>query len=221
MQSQTSKKTTGNDLATFQLIADFVDNLHNYFGNKIHSLSLYHRLVYKMSFKDDDLILRHIDVFKTFCVNNRNALKDRDINLISSPKIQISEKIYIDIEYIFKQIQQDTETQNVIWEYLLSISAYVDPENNAKQILELMKQGNANVPNLNLPSSFNPMEMVSSLMGSGEFGGMMSTLQQSLENGNLDLSKLMPLVQSISKEIVESDDPTIKNLVSSLTKQME
>lgn len=237
MQSTVSKKTCGNDLTTFQTILDFVTNLNDYFGNEKHSsvrpLNLYHRLISKMSITDDDLILRHINVFKIFCENNREAIRSQNKEL-NSTKIIFTDRIFIDMQYILNKA--DDESLSAIWEYLLTISAYVDPENKTKQLLQELKD--KNTPENDFLSNMletmgskmgsenggmdmsNPMSMIGNLMNSDLLKNMMGSMNDNVENGKLDLGKLMGtmtgLISNIKNEIDKSDDPTMKQLTGLL-----
>jgi hypothetical protein len=232
MLKELNKKVSGVDLEIFQTILDFVTNLQEYFGNSkhvsVHSLNLYNRLISKMGFKDDDLILRHIEVFKVFCIQNRECIREQRTDFTT--KIVFSEKIYIDLEYIFKHA--DIDTTKIIWEYILAISAFVDPENKTKQLLKDLIKDDNNENNFivdmisQLGSSGavggngNPMEMIGSLMNSDLFSTIMSSMDSKVENGNLDLSKLMGsvvgIVNNVKNEIEKSNDPMLKNLVNML-----
>lgn len=215
MQSQSVKKTTGQDLSAFQTILDFVTNLQEYFGVSdkhvsIHALNLYHRLISKMGFTDDTLIMKHIEVFKDFCLKNRNEIRNRDIRL-SCSNITFTDRIFIDMTYIFNN--SDAETKHVIWEYLMTISAYVDPENGTKGILQSLCCEPA-------PKIENPMAVLGSLMNSPLFSTMMGSMSNNMENGTIDLTKLMGtmvgLVDTVKNEIENSDDPTLKNMLNML-----
>lgn len=226
-------KTNGHDLCTFQTITDFVDNLQDFFGQEQNqytkSLNMYHRLINNMSFKDEDLILRHIKCFKNFCLNNRTQITNRDLNL-KNPKIMFSNKIYIDLSYIFQNA--DTDTQNVIWEYILSISALVDPENKAKELLQKLKHSDINhsennflfdmIENMNGTiqdtECTNPMEMFGSVINSGLMSNIVENISSNVENGNIDIGKLMntaqTLMNTIKDEVSKSNDPLIQNMLS-------
>jgi hypothetical protein len=86
----------------------------------------------------------------------------------------------------------------------------VDPQNNTKEILRQL-QSTPQQP------GFNPMDMLGGMMGNPMVGGIMSSLQQSLSNGNIDIAKLLgsitPIVENVKKEIEASDDPNIKNMI--------
>jgi hypothetical protein len=202
-----ARKTTGQDLAAFQVIVDFVTNLHTYFESKVHSVTLYHRLIYQKSFQDEDLILRHVSIFRSFCETNRIALRERNEHKLSTSRISFSDRIYIDLNHVFSHV--DAETKSVVWEYLLAISAHVDPQSGSLQQLQQLQQQQT-APT---PPPQDPMAMMGSLMSNPAIGGMMSSLM----NGNIDLQKLItsitPIVENVKKEIESSDDPNIKNLV--------
>lgn len=237
MQS-VSKKTSGKDLSSFQTILEFVTNLQDHFGSGKHPsvrpLNLYHRLISKMSFRDDDLIIRHVDIFKNFCIANREQIRERNESLKTS-NIEFSDRIYIDMSFIFNRA--DSDSKEAIWEYLLAISAYVDPENKTKELLQQLrdssdgsenKEGNflANMietmssqfPTENSSSTTNPMSMISSLMGSDMIGKLMGSMTDNIDNGSLDLGKLMGtmtgLISNVKKEIDKSDDPNLKQLLN-------
>lgn len=220
--SHTKKKLSGDELYAFQTIQDFINNLHDYFGKQCHSVSLYHRLVEKLSFSDHDLITRHLKTFKQFCVSNRDAILNKDSTRLSPIRIDFSAKIYIDVPWILGNA--DEETTGVIWEYLITISALLDPSSRAKELLQTLQSGSKEEQFLStmiesvgeqvgsMPTQ-NPMEMLGGLMNSNMIGTMMS----SMNNQNLDMGKLMQSMQGLMKnvqsEIEKSDDPLIQNLV--------
>lgn len=233
MQSQTNKKTSGNDLAAFQHILDFVTNIQDHFGsvknNSVRPINLYYRLISKMGFNDDDLILKHINVFQTFCVNNRDAIMNRDCKKIVNSRIEFSDKIYIDMKYIFKSA--DAITTKVIWEYILAISRYVDPTEKVDELIKNLKHESAGKESnfiadmmetlgtqINDGGSTNPMEMIGGLMNSDLFTTMVGSMNSNIQNGDLDLGKLMGsmagLVNNVKNEIEKSDDPMMKSIFS-------
>lgn len=230
MHANLNKKTTGADLSAFQTIVDFVTNLHECFGIKnetFRPLILYNRLVQHLSFKDDELILQHLKAFKTFCVENREAIRNRNTQL-NHPKIEFSERIYINMHDVFHRA--DEETTQVIWQYIFAISAYLDPENNTKQLLQTLQTTDNTMP------AGLPMDMISGLMNNlgSEMGGtgdadpmslisglmsspLFSQLLGSLNTKDMDIGSLIQsmsgLVNNVKSEIEKSDDPNIKNLL--------
>jgi hypothetical protein len=234
----TRDQVSANELKAFQTIYDFVINLHDYFSSVKHTsirpLKLYHRLISNTGFKDDVNIRRHIDVFEAFCKSNREHIKNRTYPLTSA-RVQFSENIYIDVNYFLTK--SDTEaTQNTIWEYILAISAYVDPDGRAKDhLLEIVNKNNSGSQEDNFISTMmqqvsglvsesddmsNPMAMIGNIMGSGVMDNLVSSMTQTIEQENLDIQKLMggvnTIIGSLQKEIEKSDDPMMKQMLGLL-----
>jgi hypothetical protein len=134
-------------------------------------------------------------------------------DIISFLTIQYSERVYIDIKLILKIA--DEQTCDAIWNHLLTISAFVDPAGNAKEILKAnLKATNGDNINENMfleniisqvekaiPSNgsgeADPMKMISSIMQSGVFTELIGGMNQGLSNGSLDIGKLMGTVQGL------------------------
>ena len=104
----------------------------------------------------------------------------------------------------------DRETKDIIWKHLLTISAFVDPTGEARKILRdntFRNDGNGgeadfleniiNKVEQNVDPNANPMEAVSSIMKSGVFTDLVQGMGNGLENGELDLGKLMGTVQKL------------------------
>ena len=231
-------KTSGNDLATFQTISDFVSNVYEYYGSpSTKALNMYYRLVNKLSFKDDDLILRHLQVFKQFCLLNRECIKQQSTQL-REPKITFSDNIYIDMNYIFRKANESGDIKT-IWEYILAISAYLDPSNNTKELLKSMQQGgggggpdgdfiNTMMSTLAAGAGAgagagtgepNPLGMMANLMNSDMMTQMMSAMTSKVDNGSLDISALVNtvsgLVDTVKTEINRSNDPALQTIIKS------
>ena len=226
-------KCSAEELYAFQTIQEFITSLHDYFGSKCHSLSLYYRLISKMTFQEKELIDRHLRVFRNFCVSNRQAISSK--SNFSSPRISFSDRIYIDIDYVFSH--SDSDTHSAVWEYLLLLSALLDPASKAKELLKDLKKDDSNEgeflgqmmntiqSQIGSVGEGNPMEMIGSLMNSDVIGSLASNLQSNLQNGQLDMGKLMGtmqgLVQKVGDEVSKSDDPMIKNMFSMLEKSLD
>jgi len=206
---------SNNNLLTFKAISNFVNELCENFGSQQHSLKLYQRLIEKTTITHDKAISKHIDAFKKFCVDNRDAIINKNVSKLnpSHSKIEYSDRVFIDLSSIFRS--SDKETAGVIWTHLLTISAIVDPEAKAKDILKKInasgtKEGDFLTDmiikvseSVDLNSS-NPMEMISSLMASGALNDIASTVSNSVKDGSLDLGQLVGTVskmcQTLGKE---------------------
>jgi hypothetical protein len=212
-------------LIQFKAITSFVKDLNEVFGKMQKSLALYARLLEKTGIMNTGPIHKHIEGFKFFCINNREAIRERDVTKISQPRITYSgDKVFIDVPSIFKLA--DNDTKKVIWSHILTISALVDPENNAKKILKEnlsstkvdldLGEGKESEFLTNLISKVessikpeevgdNPMNAVSSLMSSGVLPELIGSMQNGLTSGELDLSKLMGTVQGLMGQMGGSE----------------
>ena len=191
------------NLKTFKAITSFTIELNDMFGNNHHPLKLYFRLLNKTTFSHEKAIQKHIDAFKAFCVDNRHELVNKNKNL-KTPKVEYSSRVYIDFSEIFKLC--DKETENAIWQHLLTISALVDPSGKAKEILKNESKSNEvdflssiidKVGDKIDPSSKNPMEAVSQIISSGVFTDLISGMGSGMKDGSLDLGKMMGTVQKL------------------------
>jgi hypothetical protein len=222
-----------NELYTFQTIVDFVQSLNDVFkdtkGKFSDALKLYQRLISKTSFQERNIIARHIEVFKHFCVVNRSCILEKNPNLIE-PRIEFSDRIFIDMEFIFRHTQ-DVDILRTTWEYLITLSALLDPAGKAKDLLKSMQQENSkegeflnDVMNtiggaVGGQAVSNPLELVGQLMNSGVVNELVN------KSKDLDVNKLMGtmqgLIQNVQQEIAKSDDPFIKDLMQSLGGMMK
>lgn len=204
--------STDTSLITFKAISTFTNDLAVVFGEKHRPLKLYAHLINKTTIAHDKPIQKHIEAFKLFAVTNREALTEKNISKLTRGTISYSSRVFIDIKKILKIA--DTETQNIIWKHLLTISALVDPTGKARQVLKEQTSNNTNgageadflseiiakVEN-NVDPNANPMEAVSSIMKSGIFTDLVQGMGNGLEDGSLDLGKLMGTVQGMVTQL--------------------
>lgn len=190
-------------LITFKAISNFTKDLGEMFSSNQHSLKLYCHLINKTTLTHDKAIKKHIDAFREFCIENRDAITEKDYSKFIKKSIIYSTNVFIDLDSIFKLA--DKETQQVIWKHVLVISALVDPAGKAKEILKQTATGKESdflsdiisKVEQNVDPNSNPMEAVSKIMSSGVFTDIISGMQDGMSNGSLDLGKLMSSVQTM------------------------
>lgn len=203
------------NLITFNAISKFVAELGELYGKKQRTLALYKRLIKKTSICNEKPIQKHISSFRKFCVDNREAIRSKNSSKLVSDTIKYSETAMIDMKEVFSYVDNEDnqneakEIREGIWKHILTISALVDPAGKAKEILKESAAQNSNqgtgqevdfianiidkVENTVDPNA-NPMEAVSSIMQSGIFNDLITDMNSGLQNGNLDLGKLMGAV---------------------------
>lgn len=202
------------NLITFKAISTFIKDLADLFGSTNHSLKLYDRLISKTTLTHDVAINKHISAFRDFCITNRDAILNKNISKLDVKIIEYSSKVFVDVGQIFKDA--DKETSNVIWKHLLTISALVDPAGKAKEILKKSNDSKeadflSNIINKvesHVKPDANPLEAVSSIMSSGVFNELLTGMNEGMQNGNLDLTKLMGTVQQMCASFgVDNNQP--------------
>ena len=198
-------KQQNNTVIAFKTISLFVNDLSEVFADSNHSLKLYGHLLSKTTLSHEKAVNKHIEIFTNFCVNNRDAILNRNIKNLTIFKIEYSPKVFIDFANIFGN--SDKSTTKVIWNHLLTILAIVDPESNAKEVLKSLKDNSGEESNFltdilekceeHVKPGANPMEAVSTIMSSGIFTDIMSSMNSGMQDGSLDLNKLMGSVQKM------------------------
>lgn len=204
---------TDNSLIAFKAISKFINDLSEMFGDSQKSLQLYSFLLSRTTLSHEVAISKHVDIFRTFCVDNRDAMSCMDSSKLMNPLIKYSEKVSIDMTMIFASA--DASTTKTIWKHFLTISAIVDPTGEARKILkEVKSQGNESdfLCNMmekiekNVDSNVNPMDAISSMMSSGIFTELIGGMGSGIQDGTLDLGKLMGTVQKmVSKMSPETE----------------
>lgn len=211
-----------SSLLAFKAISSFVSELSHIFGEKQRPLKLLAHLISKTTLSHTKVIERYALIFREFCVLNRDAILNKDAKLIKQSKIIYSERLYIEIAPILKIA--DNDTKQTIWRHLLLISAHLDPESNAKQMIKSLvpalggDKGNSFKVNgdgkeaefiSNLMSkidgafspgeteNLNPQNAIMKIMQTGLFTDIMSGLNSGLNDGSLNLQRLLGTVQDM------------------------
>ena len=212
-----------NSLVAFKAITNFVLSLEEVFGRKFRSLKLYARLLQKTTLTHTSVIEKHIQAFYLFLKQNSAALKEQDKSVLHTDVISYSERVYINIKLILNEA--DGETSMIIWKHLLTIAAIIDPSSKARSILAANNdkiKDNTTEKNFisdiidqvetHMSPGADPLEAVSSIMKSDLFSNLVENMGKGIEDGNLNLGKLMGSVQEMVSE-VQGDDQT-QNLPS-------
>jgi hypothetical protein len=204
----------------FRAICAFVNDLASEFGKKNKALQLYRRLINQTQIVHAQAVRRHITVFKDFCVAKRSFLLSKDNTIFKNVKLKYSENIYIDLDRIHRQ--SDAESLSIIWKHIWTISAIVDPAGQAKTLLsdnnsaegDFLQNAISKIEG-NIRPDASPMEIFGSIMQSG----IATELFGSIQNGQVDPTKLFSTVSGVLKKIEGqvSDDPQAKQAMTAVT----
>jgi hypothetical protein len=221
------------DILIFDVIKNFVSDLSELYADKQRSLRLYNHLLSKTLNHHNQSINRHIELFTTFCINNRDGIVKKNFDLFTFYKIEYSEKVYINFEHLFKII--DNENVIAIQNHLLYLSALLDKDSDAKNFLpknklskltsnEVIKDIFSKIEN-NVDPNKPPMETINNLFQSGLFSDIMNNVSEKLEKGDLDLSSLVNDVQSFvtdsKNELPVKNNPQFNEMLNSLNSVMD
>jgi hypothetical protein len=204
----------------FNTLKRFVHEMSSFFEEDL-SLKLYNHLLKKTTVKNRAPVSRHVELFEKFCAANRKQIVESNTALTQS-RIEYSSRVYIDFSKIFSDIMEDenaSETQAILFDHLLVLSMVFDPNGNAAEVLksrksdstpeELRELFNDN-PFLSdmmkkvesqVKPGANPMEAMTSMMSSGLLQELVTGMQENIENGDLDMDKLMSSVQKMTSSL--------------------
>lgn len=209
--SNSTTKLDDFSLICYKAICSFIQDLNEVFGTKIHQVALYTRLIEKTSITQTKAIFRHITIFREFCQENRDAILEKDISKFSGKKITYSNKVYIDICKVFNVAKSDKDTEEAIWNHLLTISALLDPTSKAKSILKetSSKKGKEEeflnkiieTAEKNIDPNADPADAVKGMLSSGMLTEMMGNLTEGMKSGELDITKLIGVSQSLMSSL--------------------
>jgi len=228
----------------FNTICNFIRDLNDSFGTRQKSLLLYGHLIEKTGLIHMEPVKKHLQIFRNFVQTNDDAIQARDKKKIKLGRISYSDKVAIDLQSIFQMA--DREEEKVIWVHLLTISAILHPEGQAKQTLKDLKNsrtassgsggGEDNfLKNMmdkigeqiqsNDGQDVNPMQMIGSLMSSGVFSELFQGLSSGMSDGNMDIGKMMGSMQGllnnlntmVGENAVKTDDSPVSAPTSTIT----
>jgi hypothetical protein len=226
--AEEEKKNSTNYILPFKAIHTFITSMNEEFGNKNKPLRLYARLIEQTTFSHELPIKKHVQAFTTFCINNRDAIYSKKYEMIKQPKISYSERVFLDIKDIFKIADKDQKA--VMWQHILTISALVDSAGRAKQIL---KETNSNTKetnfltdiidkvekNVNIENVSNPFEAIGQIMSSGVFTELIGSMNEQVNSGQLDMSKMLNAVQDMVGTITK-EQPEMGQMINGLMSSM-
>lgn len=203
-------------LLIFKAITSFVHDMNEIYGEANKPLLLYAHLIEKTGIIHEEPIRKHIQLFKAFVTENEEGIMQKDAEKITSPLVQYSEKVFIDMSEIMKASKDAPLDRESIWKHLLTLSALLNPSSQAKEILRREKESQASsaaavegseddflsglidkVGKHIDPTSSNPMDSMNNLMSSGVFGELMTSMDKGIENGTLDMQKMVGSLQKM------------------------
>lgn len=212
---------TSND-KKFSAISAFVSDLGTIFSVKQRSLKLYCKLLNQTKSEHKKAISKHIDIFTQFCTDNKEAINDKDYKKLVTTKLLYSDRVFIDILYVFNK--SDVETQNIIWQHILTISALVYPEGGAITVLAENKPAKNYMNNVvekissQIDPKDNPITAALKIMQSGALEDIFSSMSKGLADNEIDLDGIIKSIGGMSSKIKDNTDsnPNISGILNGI-----
>ena len=211
-----SNKLTANELLAFQAISSFVSEANSVGGSTQKSLQLYNRLIQKTQIGHTDAIHKHLNAFKKFCQDNQEALKEQEVDKLANNIIEYSSRVYINVRLL---LLNSKENSSAIWQHIITIGAIVYPQAKLKKVLKEQQEVAASNNSLvfdgdtpeddflsNImnkvessvdPNTDNPTAALGQIMSGGLMTDLMGSMTSGMQDGSLDLGKLMGSLQKM------------------------
>lgn len=191
-------------LKTFTVIVKFVDALASVFDERREVL-LYHRFLSHVKAIDDIVIDKNISVFRHFCVNNKQAIREKNVLLFVSHRINYAEKIYLNIKLLLDHVSDEPQVQKSIWDHLLKLLHVLDPCEETEIELKKLIGDNSDNPMAGLigemftdmsnvlgdQKDFDLGSAITKLTQSGMLQNMLSKVHDAVNNNTLDPQQVM------------------------------
>tara|TARA_B110000977_G_C10956281_1_gene446720 strand:- start:30 stop:866 length:837 start_codon:yes stop_codon:yes gene_type:complete len=218
-------------LLAFKTITEFANDLLTIFAEEQHSLRLYCRLTEHTTFSHEKAILKHVEIFREFCVKNRDSILNKDYKNFKIGSVKYSDKVYIDFNKIFELSIDDKETTNTIWDHIFIISAILDPESKTTDIVKSSNSNSNSNSNSsenflsdiiskveeNIDENSNPMDTINNIMSSGIFTDLVNNMESKLNSGELDINSLLGSVKNmVSDDIEEEEGGQIQGMMGAM-----
>ena len=239
-----STKLTANELLAYQAISSFVSEANAVGGSTQKSLQLYNRLIQKTQISHVEAIKKHIDAFKKFCQDNQETLKEQEIGSLNTNVIEYSSRVYINFRLL---LINSKENESAIWQHIITIGAIVYPQAKLKKVLkekrEQQKESSSKdsifdgdtpeddflsnimtkVESSVDPNTSDPSAALGQIMSGGLMSDLMGSMTSGMQDGSLDLSKLMGSLQKMVGKLQDTDDapPEIKAMTGNLNQMLD
>ncbi len=184
------------DLLIFKAISTFIIELGHLYEKEHIPLGLYKRLMTKTKVNHVKPIKKHIIAFQKWITNNKKALEFKDPDEIVDPIIKYSDSVYVDLKKIFEIAASDQDIKNTIWKHLITINMLLSGQqgveskcdNEKEFISDIMKKVESNI---NIDT--DPTQALQKMMSSGIFNELLGSMNSGINNGDLDINKLLGL----------------------------
>ncbi len=195
------------------------DAIYNFLGDLAEAFPAscadhYYSVIKEIKVSDKIEQEKHVKLFSAFCVANREPILEKNMDMFSMHKICYADnEDPFDMQEIFDHKDFADNSADIL-RHLLTISAIVDGESNAKQILLQMEKTNlfqdSSLANLfgeitrDLQqkagsSDLDPASAIENIVKADSFKKLVSSIVSKTQNGEIDLTNLLSGMSSVGK----------------------
>ena len=213
---------TDDDIQKFKVIVNFISDLSDIFGDTNDSIEMYNILLEKTGLTNYTAIRKNIIIFSEFLEQNKNEIEKKNLENING-SIKYSDNIILNIKNILQST--DNDNRNEIWNHLNVLysviinnnSNIITSTNNIGDIITTNTNENTNentTTNINENNVFSnivgkisenvqnetsndPGQIMQNMMQSGVFNELVTEMNDSLVNGDLDIGKMLGSLQNM------------------------
>lgn len=214
----------------FKAIVDFVVDLDTVFGQRHRSISLYRRLVSKMSEANAEPVRKHVELFAQFCAENIEALESGDLQRLAQPLLKYSDRVYIQLDTL--AAHAEPSVAKTILEHLLTINALINSTDG--KALALLNASRPSVDTIldellatvsdtiDPAAASNPAAAAMSLISSGKIASLISTMTRGVQDGSFSTETMIKKLTSIYSKATENDKnaPDISTIFDNVQKSL-
>jgi hypothetical protein len=197
---------------SFDALYNFLQDLAEAFPDT--SAQRYFDLLKDIKVSDREAQGKHVSLFTAFCVSNRHEILEKRIEGLRSHKIGFDDnEAPFDMQEIVEHKEFESNRPDIL-RHLLTISAIVDPESGAKQILSSMESSNLfndsgiadlfgnitrDIEATSGDGEFDPASAIENIVKAPSFKKLISSIMQKTQNGEIDLSNLLSGMAGVGK----------------------
>ena len=128
-----------DNVIIFKSICNFIKDINFAFGDRFPSVQLYAHLLEKTGLFHEDIIKKHVQIFREFVTTNEDAILQKSVGLLQyHSTLRYSDQVFVNLTDVIQLAEaEDLET---VWTHLLTILAVMRPESPAKDMLRKQKQ---------------------------------------------------------------------------------
>ena len=119
----------------FDKIQKFLRAMKESFGAEYPQVAKYYALCKKINFDNHTAIRRQTKVFGDYCMNNKEAIKQNKLELLTNDSFIVNDKIQFNLKQVVDAAKPDATTARSILKYLQYILYCIHPDADLKNAL--------------------------------------------------------------------------------------